>query len=411
MASAGPVGAESPSSLHRAVAARPVRIPLAVLASAGILIAAWTGSVYWRSLPALRHLNQGLSASESGRPLDAEREWKSALRLDPRRPEPYLLLAQLYLHGGRPDLAIPLLERLRELAPRYPHALCTLADSYTRAGETKKGFQTARQATLIEPNCARGHAIAGIHFGEQQDSRSAIAELARAVALAPGDDQIALSLAQTHLDASNLTAAEEIARDVLSRNPSYATAWYTLARSYARRTPTPGNLKEAVRSYEKAIEFNPALADAFAEIGRLKLLAGDPGGAIRPLQHLYSKGVRTKETLFNLAAAYRRLGDAARAEQMSRQFRAISEFESRYAATEKRFSIDPTNLTVALDLAELRVAAKEAEDALPLLQMVIEGRPRDPQSLRRAAALYERLGNRQVALALRQRLAALPKPS
>ena len=89
---------------------------------------------------------------------------------------------------------------------------------------------------ISEPDCPRAHALLGIHFGEQQDNRGALAELSKAHALAPADGRIALSLAQAELDASDLAGAEAIARQVIA-------AEAPLPRDRAHRQPVrPGKV-------------------------------------------------------------------------------------------------------------------------------------------------------------------------
>ena len=383
-------------------------IVILVILFAACCIVNWS---YLAGTPARSHLERGIALSNARDARGAEAEWRQALRMDPARAEPYQLLARLYLDTGSPGQAVPLLEHLRQISPRSEHTLCSLAEAYTRLDQTTKGLETARQAALLEPDCARAHALLGIHLGNQQDTRGALVELTRAVALAPRDNKIAMSLAQAELDASDLPGAERLARAVIARDPRYSTAWYTLGRSYSRRDPTPENLKISIDSYTKAVALNPALGDAYSELGRLRVLAGDYKGAIRDLEYLWKHGVHNKEGAFNLATAYRKVGDAAHADKLSREFKRMSDFATRYDALSKHLSVEPSNLDVALELAELETQSGNLADAIPLVQGVLQKRPRDPRALRAAVALYDRLGQQQMAESLRIRLHAAQNPS
>ena len=359
---------------------------------------------YARSAPYREHLNKGIALAHEGKPREAEREWRAALRSDPSRIEPYQLLSRLYLDVGEVKEAIPLLERLQQISPKSPHLQCSLADAYVRADKFEKSLETARQAVILEPECAQAHAILGIFLGDRQDTKGALSELSRAVALAPKDDKIVISYAQAQLDASDLTGAERSARDVIARNPAYATAWYTLGRAYARRDPTPENLSEAIAAFTKAVELNSAFGDAWGEIGRLKVLAGDYKGAISSLEHIWKKGVRTKEAAFNLATAYRRTGDITKARALSAEFKRISDFSDRYEALQKRLSVEPNNLDAATQLAEMEIQSGNLDNARILVQGVLQRRPRDRRALKAAADMYSKLGDADLARAYKQRL-------
>src|SRR5262249_48863503 len=142
-------------------------------------------------------------------------------------------------------------------------------------------------------------------------------------------------------------------------------------------------------------------ADAFSELGRLRVLAGDYKGAIQDLEHLWKHGVRTKEAAYNLATAYRKVGDRARADQMALEFKRMSDFSTRYDAVSKHLAVEPNNLNVALELAEMELELGNLADAAPLVQGVLQKRPQDPKALKLAAALYERQGQPEMADAIR----------
>ncbi len=386
---------------------RRMLAPLLITACTGLAaLGAFLDMRYIAAAPVREHLQKGIAMAGAGNPRGAEQEWRASLRLDPFRPEAYQLLSRLYLDTGQAEKAIPLLEQLRKLSPQSPHVMCGLAEAYTRAGMAKKGLDTARQAVIIEPDCPRAHALLGIYLGDQEDTRSALRELSRAVALAPKDDKIAISYAQAQLDASDWPAAERTARRVIARNPNYATAWYSLGRSYSRRDPTPDNLREAIAAYTRSVELNPAFGDAWAELGRLKVLSGDYKGAIASLEFIWKRGVKTKEAAFNLATAYRRAGNEARAEQVAAEFKRISDFSSRLEALEKHLSVEPNNLEVALQLGEMDIQSGNLPDAATLVEAVLHKRPHDPRALKAAAELYKRMGQPDLAQAYSRRLAS-----
>lgn len=207
---------------------------------------------FLRDRPVQAHILQGVAMQQAGKLTEAEQEWRTALRLDPSRREPYQLLAVLYLKTDRPEEALPLLERLRQLAPDTAHTLCSLTEAYTRTGQEQKALETARQSVVLEPDCPNAHALLGMLLAEQEDSSGAVAQMQQAVSLAPTDDKIAVSLAQVEYKTGDFTGAERTARSVLARNPGYPTAWEALGKALAAQTPSPDRRKEAAAALQKA---------------------------------------------------------------------------------------------------------------------------------------------------------------
>jgi tetratricopeptide (TPR) repeat protein len=379
-------------------------ITLAVLGAVAVIV-----NLKYARDPARARIQRGIALMQANRPQDAVKEWEEAINLDPKRVEPYQLLAGAYLEASRPDLVIPLLENLRVLDPKSPHTLCQLAEAYAQSGEEKKTLEVARQAVTLEPNCARSHAILGIALGNQLETKSSIEALTKAHQLAPNDDKIAMSLAQVLLDSSDQTGAERLARLVIARNPNYPTAYYTLGRSYSRRTPTPENLREGIKAFEKATQLKPEWGDAFAELGRMRLALGDAKGAIEALEYIWKRNVRTEEAAYNLAAAYRKVGQIARAEQLTKEFKRLSDFATRYQALKKKIVVNPNDLETATLLAEMETEQKNYSDAQMLIGGVLRAKPQDVRALKVAIKLYEVQGQMQMAAGYRQRLASLPK--
>jgi tetratricopeptide (TPR) repeat protein len=386
---------------------KTVRLALGVLFAIAGTVAAVVNIRFMRDKPYRDHFLRGAALMEASRPEEAEAALRAALSLNPDKPEPYRLLSQLYLDTQHADLAIPLLERLRVIAPQTPNTLSNLAEAYAITGEEDKALETARQAVALEPNNPRAHALLGVTLGTKLETKTAIASLQKAYSLAPTDNKIALSLAQACLDGSDLEAAEKVAREVIARDPKYATAYYTLGRSYSRRTPTPENLKEGIAAFEKALEMKPEWGDAYSELGRMRLNAGDTKGAIAALEFVWNKGGRTEDAAFHLGNAYRKVGQIAKADALGKEFKRLSQQNTKYEALRKRVTIDPNNVDAAIELGELEMDRKGYNDAQMLLEGALRARPKDVRALNAVIKLYKSTGNGKLATPYEQRLAAL----
>jgi Flp pilus assembly protein TadD len=176
--------------------------------------------------------------------------------------------------------------------------------------------------------------------------------------------------------------------------------------AYARRTPTPENLQRATTEFEAAYRMDETQKDVVAELGRLRVQAGDYRGAVTYLEKAWQQGPRTEDIAFNLAKAYRGLGDATRAAQMSAEFKRLSEIHTRTNALNKQLAVNPKDVDAAIELADLEVEAQNWEEAVPLIQTLLKVRPNDPRVLSAAARLYHGIGDDRSAKAMEERLAA-----
>ena len=357
-----------------------------------------------------QHLNEGIRLYQAGKEPEAIEQWRAAMRSDPTHPDAYRLLAQALTTGGHPDEALPLLRQLEKIAPNSPGLYSQLAEAEATIGNgTDAAFNAAKRAVEKEPDSANAHALYGIQLSEQEKHAEAVSELTRAITLAPGDDRIAVSLAQAQLGAADVEGGVKTLETVITRSPGDAKAHYLLGWAYARRTPTPENLAKATAAFEKARTLNPEQKEIPAELGRLKILARDYRGAIAPLETAWKQGPPTDEIAYNLSKAYRATGDAARATQMSQEFKRLSDAKTTEAELRKRLALDSKDVVAATQLAELQVQTQNWEEAGPLIQTLLRIRPDDERVLRAAARLYAGVGDTQSAAVFEERLRGASK--
>ena len=96
---------------------------------------------------------RGLFLANEGRFLEATRDVKRALRLNPR-PSPFLQLITAYVNygAGRHEEAMELLERVRLANPDNLIARIALAAFYGRAGRREEARATVREILLVAPD-------------------------------------------------------------------------------------------------------------------------------------------------------------------------------------------------------------------------------------------------------------------
>ena len=100
---------------------------------------------------AAAHVERGLVLGAQGREEEAGREFKAALEASPDQPQALYYMAAIELRGGRAAKALPLLERLRKVAPGYPG----LKEALAAAQYASTSGASAPQASATGPGAFR----------------------------------------------------------------------------------------------------------------------------------------------------------------------------------------------------------------------------------------------------------------
>lgn len=186
------------------------------------------------------HVATGADLLHRGLLDDAEREFRLALENEPNNQDALAGLGQVQVRRGRYSDAVPLLERATRVSSQMVSAFQTLGDAHLALGEPEKAATAYRQA----------------------------------VALAPEDVKLRLSLARALMEAAEFGEATSICRQTLRfvKNDSgrQAQVYRQLGEIYSRE----GKAAEAVSALYKAAELDPR----DAEIARALAAAASRGG-------------------------------------------------------------------------------------------------------------------------------------
>lgn len=87
----------------------------------------------------------------SGRKSEAEKAWKSCIEKYPNFEWPYSNLAGFYLDEGRPEAALPLLEKALEINPYYTNGLSNMSETQMQLGHKDLAIKFMNQAAESSP--------------------------------------------------------------------------------------------------------------------------------------------------------------------------------------------------------------------------------------------------------------------
>jgi tetratricopeptide (TPR) repeat protein len=218
-------------------------------------------------------------------------------------------LAIVHLATGRPQDAIPLLERCVEGNPNFVEAWISLAFTRAQLGQVQEAGVIFPQILKNRASNPELHNISGLFYAMQGDYAEAISEYERALAIAPGDDltnnNMALACAavgrlkeaQSHFmvarslrplyhelgiikDGAVQPAAAALFRARAEGNPLRSVAYYEAGFYHAAL----GEREMALKALGEALLPEPDFARYYTALGFLEMNWGERHEAVDHLQ-------------------------------------------------------------------------------------------------------------------------------
>ncbi|MDZ7754248.1 MAG: tetratricopeptide repeat protein [Gammaproteobacteria bacterium] len=236
-------------------------------------------------------LRRGESLLELGRLDEAAAALERAGAVEGLRPRALLHLAQIDLLRRRPEVAIPRLREVLELAPEadaahYPLARAlraTGADAAARAHMARRGGHLppaedplAEQLAALDQG-ARRHFAEGLRAGRERDFTAAAAAFARGLEIQPDNIDARVSHARALFLAGDPDSARAQLESALTAAPDHTLALFlsALVREHG------GETERAVARYRRVLALDPAHYGAHFCLANRLYTAGDYAAAAR----------------------------------------------------------------------------------------------------------------------------------
>ena len=197
------------------------------------------------------------------------------------------------------------------------------------------------------------------HRGAREE---AIAQLVEATKIAPEDPRLLVLLAEYHLTAGQVNEARRDAEAAIDLEPKSCEAWTVRGRVMRQL----GDNRQALADLHRALSYDPRNAQVLHDLAQTYLAAGEPQRALANLQSLlefHPPGDEPSQLLFETGLAYARLG---------RYAEAIASYQIASAR-------DPRNPEILFALSEAEMARGRTTEARQALEQAIARDPANPR--------------------------------
>jgi tetratricopeptide (TPR) repeat protein len=313
------------------------------------------------------HANLGFVYFQQGRFKESVASLERALALKRDLPNLPLLLAMAGSELGRHKEALPDLENgfkattdpaLRRMAglelqraytglQRHADAVSvalTMTRLYPRDPEVlyqasrlhaNLAFETLRALAAVAPGSVWVHLAAGEASEAQGLDDAALAEYRAVLAADPKRPGIHFRIGRVLLSRHAAPDAAPSEPEALKEfmleleiDPTNANAAYEVAEMHRRA----GDATRARAFFQRALDSYPDFEDALVGLGRTLVALEDPKAAIRPLTRAIALNPASDVAYYQLAQAYRALGDTTAQEKALATFRQLRSLPSAAAA-------------------------------------------------------------------------------
>jgi tetratricopeptide (TPR) repeat protein len=268
---------------------------------------------------------------------NAETEFHSALKIDPKFAPAALKLSEVLLAEGQPQPAVAALQDALRRASEAEQAeplKTALGFAYADAGDMKKAVATLSDLVAAHPSSAEAHLNLGTLYARQDQpgqTQGAVGEFRAALKLDSGMDAARLALGSALVSLQKPSESVPILLEYTQRKPKDAEGFYVLGSAY-------GKIEKnvlAVDALQRAVALDPANADFHFALGMRLTGAGKTHEAIQQLQITERIRPSDPETHHQLALVLDKSGDTEHARAERARFSSLKSTRDKEEAVEK----------------------------------------------------------------------------
>lgn len=334
-----------------------------------------------------RHIDAGMEFVRTRRPHDAEREWQQAVKLDPNNAGAWELLSELYIENEQWSRGMFALQQVLRLAPTRPYLYSRMAACALRMSNELEAQRLAQEELKRNPNDEASLTILAFLSNMQDNTEQQIGYLQRLLVRSPNNPETLHALAQAYREAGKYAQALPVADHLVAVRPQDGYGYAMRGAARFEVDASPGGLKQSEADLQKALAIEPYFAFARFALGRVYLREGRYPEAIIQLEQAQQLYPDKMDVPFELATAYARTGQSARAAEARRRFEALRQEATQVDVLQKQCALDKNNFAGFLRLGEIMLRDQDYRQAYYYLQHALVLNPKSAE----AKAAYQQL--------------------
>ena len=325
----------------------------------------------------------GTALRETGQLEDARRDLQRAIALLPAFPATYIDLGTVFLRTGNLDKALAQFEVGLNLptssgpTPDWDMAVAGIREALAampdraeahnmlglllgrKGADSKEVLAEFREAVRLRPDFADAHNNMGLVLAQDNEDKAAIAEFREALRIRPDFADAHANLGTTLISTDSREAVLELGKAV-ALTPGLLKAQFNLAVAYGG-DPSYGPAKE-IEQLRKVIVSEPTFAPAHLNLGKALLSDGKVEESIGELREAVRLESQSTGAHYQLGLALARAGRKDEAASELQKSRELAASDDR----KQNADLDIAEGRVALDRGELDQAAAKFRHALEL---------------------------------------------
>ena len=261
------------------------------------------------------HFALGSVLEEEKKLGDAEDQFRSTLKLDPRFTPGAIRLSQVLIAEGKQHAAVACLEEALEQQPTADQTgslQAALGLAYAENGEMEKGLVILKHLVVTEPASAGAHFNLGLLYvrkGQPTDQEAAITEFREALRHDDSMDVARIALGRVLISLQKYSDATPVLLQYTRREPKDAQGFYTLGMAHQGLKKSDA----AISAFQRAAALDPKDAAIHFDLGMLLASTGQTGAAIQQLEAAERINPSDLETHKQLALLLDKNGNKERA--------------------------------------------------------------------------------------------------
>ena len=254
----------------------------------------------------------------------AQKNYQSALELNPKSLNALQALSHLLAEQGKWDKSFELLAKARALAPDSPDVLRKFAAASLHSGHAADAADAAQELIKLRPDETEAIYLLGVAQLQNNEPEQARGTLEKYAKLRPTDPLALLALGMDQVNLRDFPAARASFEQCVLLDPAQVEAYYELGLI----SKDQGDAAAAIPYLEKAVSLKPDHARAQALLGQLYLSQRDYPKAQEHLTRAAELAPNAPDTHYQLGLLFARLNQHDRAQREMDAFHRLKEKEN-----------------------------------------------------------------------------------